>query len=319
MKKALWIAWENQVRNKSMAAALGIPLYMVDYKGNRVMRYLVSLVRTVGIILKETPQVVFVQNPSIVLNYQLLIMRPLFRFKLVSDAHFGGVVACNESKLFQKSLDVLNRYADAVIITNQAHMEYIESLGGRAFICQDPMPEIDRYSESIDENEKNVFFICSYDVDEPFKTAFDAAKILWDEGYRFHVSGNYHKAGIKPYDYPHVHFLGYVSTPEYYRYLYRSQVILDLTKYDNCLVCGAYEAMAAERPLVTSRQKALMSYFDKGTVFTSHDPQSIAQAVRYAYEKRNTLREDIKKWKPCAVAAHSNRVQEIRRFFLEHE
>lgn len=317
MKNAIWITWENQVRNKSMAAALEVPVYAIDLNGNRLVRYLISSIETVILLFKNRPKVVFTQNPSIVLNYLLLILRPFLKYKLICDLHFIGVVTCNGNRLLQKALNLVNRNADAVIVTNMDHKRYVEMIGGSAFICQDPLPDISKYFLPVNENEKKVFFICSYDPDEPYRIAFEAAELLWEKGYRFYVSGNYHKACIDPRNYPHINFLGYINTLDYYSHLFESQVILDLTEFDNCLVCGAYEAMAAERPFVTSKHLALKEYFHKGTVFTEHSPESIAEAVQCAYENRSALRVEIENWKKDATINLSGRIKEIKNFAFD--
>ncbi len=271
------------------------------------------MIETFKILFREKPRVVFAQNPSIVLNYFLLVMRLFFHYKFISDAHFGGVEAFNGSQLFQMALDFNNRHADAVIVTNSDHARHVEEIGGIALICEDPLPDLSMYSEPSSKDGKIVFFICSYDIDEPFKVAFSAAKIIASEGYQFYISGNYRKANINPSDYPHINFLGFVSDTEFYSHLFKSHIVLDLTTHENCLVCGAYEAMAAEKPLVTSKRAVLMRYFSQGTIFTEHDEQSIADAIRYAYEHRKDLIKDIREWKSKAIADNIVRIQEIKK------
>jgi len=165
MKNVIWITWENQMRNRSMSNALGIPLYVIDYKGSRYKRYIYCMIETFKILFREKPRVVFAQNPSIVLNYFLLVMRLFFHYKFISDAHFGGVEAFNGSQLFQMALDFNNRHADAVIVTNSDHARHVEEIGGIALICEDPLPDLSMYSEPSSKDGKIVFFICSYDID----------------------------------------------------------------------------------------------------------------------------------------------------------
>jgi glycosyltransferase involved in cell wall biosynthesis len=223
-------------------------------------------------------------------------LRRFFGFKVAIDAHFGGVEACNGSKIFQRVLDYCNRVADLVIVTNYMHRNRIRSLGGRGFVCPDPLPDLSRYCIQEEEIARKVFFICSFDVDEPIQEVFRAAEILLPEGFQFFVSGNYRKAGIAPDDFPHLKLLGFVSETEFYGHLFSSQVVVDLTDYDNCLVCGAYEALAAGKPLVLSREKALQEYFTDGTVFTANQAAEIAAAVRQAHAERSRLAEECHNW-----------------------
>lgn len=311
MKKAIWITWEHQIRNRSMAAMLGADLHAITHSGARLPRYLYCAYKTIATVYREKPDVVFAQNPSIVLNYLLLLARVLLRYTFVADAHFGGVVAYNGNPLFQKALDISNRLADLVIVTNQDHAAHVKSIGGQSLVCEDPLPDLARYNSGGNPEDKSVFFICSFDIDEPYESAFDAASELSVDNFKFYVSGNYAKVGINPSAYPLVNFLGFVPEKHFYERLYRSDIVLDLTEHENCLVCGAYEAMAAERPLVTSDRACLRAYFDKGTVFTAHDSKSIAEAIRGAYQDRFRLRDEIREWKGRVV-----RKQDERRAFI---
>jgi glycosyltransferase involved in cell wall biosynthesis len=312
MKDAIWITWENQVRNRSLAGELGVKLFVHLYVGNRYLRYISCIGRTFSTLLRERPKIVFVQNPSLVLNYILLLSRPFFGFKLVSDAHFAGILSFNRHKIIQKALDLCNCLMDLVIVTNSEHANYLKTIGGNAVISEDPLPDIERYS--CDQmHDRSILFICSFDVDEPYRAAFRAAELLTKEGFTFMVTGNYKKAGINKEEYPSVQFLGYVSEPEYYRRLFQCDIVLDLTESDNCLVCGAYEAMAADKPLVTSDTECLRNYFEKGTVFTRNDEHSIAEAIKYAFSVQETLRAEIRVWKQAAYALRKERNADIYR------
>jgi len=232
---------------------------------------------------------------------------------LAIDAHFGGVEAFNGSKVFQQILDHCNRSADLVIVTNEAHSHHIRTLGGKTFVCPDPLPDLTRYRRQTEEIPNKVFFICSFDIDEPFREVFRAAKILRPEGLRFSVSGNYRKAGILSGDFPHVELLGYVPESDYYGHLFSSQVVVDLTEHEACLVCGAYEAMEAGKPLVLSMKRALQEYFTSGTVFTENKAEEIAAAVKRAHTERTELMEQNRNWASRERAAMRQRLDSLCR------
>jgi len=233
-------------------------------------------------------------------------MRYLLSYYFVSDSHFFGVIAYNNNIILQKVLDYCNKRIDLVIVTNDEHASYIEKLGGHPFIYEDPLPDISMYEEPKSE-EKIVFFICSFDIDEPLEEVFLAAESLKDEGFKFYVSGNYNKAGNETSRYPFIKFLGYVSEADYYSYLYQSHIILDFTINENCLVCGAYEALAADRVLITSRTKALMSYFANSALYTEHKKDEICRSIRYADANQNKLFNNIIKWKKRAIEKNNEK------------
>ena len=312
MPASMWITWENQIRNQSLSGRLGAELHVLSSKRTRLVRYLICMSKSVILIWRRRPSVVFAPNPSIVLTYLLTIIKYMFGYTFVIDAHYAGIVAPNGNRVFQKALDFCNRHADLVIATNEEHKKRVEAVGGRALVCEDPLPDIGRYAKNTREQSKKVLFVCSFDIDEPYANAFQAAKVLREEGYAFWVSGNFSKAGIVPAEWPHVKFLGYAPEAEFYSHLAESQVVVDLTTQENCLLCGAYEAMALDKPLVTSRTSALQKYFTGGTVFVDHKPESIIDGVRLAYERRGELKLQIEDWKRRTITDNTRKIEKIR-------
>lgn len=292
-RKIIWLTWEKQVRNRSMSRELGIPLFEILSDKRRIARYTSCIGRTIALLTREKPAVVICQNPSVVLTLLLLWTRRAYGFKVGIDAHFAGI---RRNGIVQRILDYCNRNAEFVIVTNEGDAAHIRALRGRPFVCPDPLPELGRYRGAQPEIPQKIFFICSFDKDEPFGQVFDAAAMLAPEGYLFFVSGNYRKRGISKDDFPQVQLLGFVPESEYYGHLFTSQVVIDLTENENCLVCGAYEAMEAGKPLVLSKKKALEEYFDEGTVFTENRASEIAAAIKVAFGKRSRLEEESRRW-----------------------
>lgn len=311
MAHIVWITWEDQARNRSLSARLGAEIHVVLSGRRRLLRYAACSWRSLRIVWNRRPSVLIAQNPSIVLTGLMTLLKPFFGYALVIDAHYVGVVAPGGG-LLQRVLDFCNRRAHLVIVTNEAHKRLVEALGGRALVCEDPLPEIGQYAGASAGSSKDVLFICSFDVDEPYAEVFRAAGLLQHEGYVFWVSGNFRRVGIDPADWPHLRLMGYVPEHEFYGRLARSQVVVDLTTYDDCLVCGAYEAMALEKPLVTSKTRALQQYFGGVAVFVDHSPRAIADGVRRAYETRDELGSRIREWRERISIDNAGKIGAIR-------
>lgn len=311
----VWIAWESQPRNRSMAREIGASLHECLYGGPRLIRYLKSGWATMRILFAARPLVVCAPNPSVALTFLLLALRTILRFRLAMDAHYGGIVAVNGSRRLQWLLDVAIRHADVVIVTNDAHARVVHELGGRAVVCPDPLPDL---LEPVpgwappDGADKRVLFICSFDADEPYQAVFVAARMLADQGIRMFVSGNYNRAGVRPESVPHVTLLGYVDQWAYQQYIHYAHVLLDLTDFPDCLVCGAYEGMAAGKPCVLSATAALQAYFTHGVIFTTHHPAAIAAAVLRAYQTRSALQADIARWIPRSREQVARQIAHLR-------
>jgi len=292
----LWVDWDRHLRSRTLARRLDVRLLEVRIGGNRIWRYVMSIRRTMSALRRARPSIVIATNPSIVLALMLLGVRRWFGFALVSDAHFVGLRSLR-GHLMQRVLDFYNSRADLVIVTNERQAQYLASIGGRAYLCPDPLPDLnDHIGASVAVPEKSVFLICSFARDEPYEAAFAAFSQLQQAGYALFVSGNYRRANLDPARFPWVRFLGYVSEPDYYAYLVSCAVTMDLTVLEDCLVCGAYEALAAKRPLVISNTQALRDYFGAAVVLTDNTPEAIAESVERAYAQRGAFAQEANKW-----------------------
>jgi glycosyltransferase involved in cell wall biosynthesis len=68
-----------------------------------------------------------------------------------------------------------------------------------------------------------------------------------------------------------------------------------LTEFTDCMVCGAYEAVALRVPLILSDTPVLREWFDQGVVFTKNNSSKIADAILSAKKNYSTIQLDIKK------------------------
>ncbi|HEX4388424.1 MAG TPA: glycosyltransferase, partial [Steroidobacteraceae bacterium] len=184
----------------------------------------------------------------------------------------------------------------------------------RAYVCPDPLPDLSgRGLDPVTVPEKSVFLVCSYEADEPYEAVFAAFARLRERGYQLFVSGNYRRAQIDPARFPWVRFLGYVSEAEYYSYLRACSVVLDLTTLEDCLVCGAYEAMAAGKPLVLSRTRALAQYFGAAVVLTDNTSEAIIANVEQAHSQRLELPRRVADWISANDRYMGERIATLKR------
>lgn len=306
--QAVWIDWGIHTRTRSLTAMLGVPLLEITGGRSRLSRYLSAGFQTLRSIISSRPKVVIATNPSIVLGYLLLFVRRILAFQLITDAHYFGVVAPNGNPLFQRALDWLNRKADLVIVTTDAHASMLGLAGAKTFVCQDPLPTLPHLGPTPLIGGRSVFLVCSFDKDEPFEAAFRAFRELQAEGIRLFVSGNFAKAGIDPNDFAWVSFLGFLSLEDYQRCLASSDLVIDLTSLENCLVCGAYEALAARKPLILSDSRALRDYFGNAALLTENSPEAIRASVVAAFANLDGLGDRAGKWAGDNVTYMAGRV-----------
>jgi len=290
---SVWITWEKQVRNRSLSKRFNATLYEFDYDCNQLVRYTKSALNTLCVLFKQKDGVVFVQNPSVLLAFLALCVRPFFGYILVVDAHNSAIFP-NQSWL-KKIGELIIRKADFTIVTNESLASHIKALSGRSLILPDPLPSFHNaeYLRSLDIQSKKVIFICSWASDEPYFEVLEAAELLPE--FTFYITG---KSKGKELGFGralpnNVVLTGYLPDDDYHEMLATSEIILDLTTRENCLVCGAYEATALERPFIVSDKKAIRKYFQSGCVYVDNTTQSISQGMLSMVDQHSTLKKSI--------------------------
>ena len=306
-KKSIWITWENQIRNKSMSARLGADFFPIIDNGSRLVRYCKSTAKTLRLLYANRDKTVFVQNPSIVLSFVAVLFKSLFGIKLIVDAHNSGVFP---AKKLQGIADFINKRADYVIVTNEGLANYIRKIGGSPIVLPDPLPEIpvinDESSPWVSLKSPCVLMICSWASDEPYCEVISAAAALPD--VTFYITGNSKgREAACNFELPsNVVLTGFVSENDYHLLLNNADIIVDLTTREDCLVCGAYEAIAVGKPVVLSNTSALRNYFADAAIYVDNHSASIVDGIR------NILRS----YDEVSAKAKSNS-QEVEKQWLQ--
>ncbi|MBW1782866.1 MAG: glycosyltransferase, partial [Deltaproteobacteria bacterium] len=177
--------------------------------------------------------------------------------------------------------------ADLTIVTNDKLSTLVKENGGSPFVLEDKIPHFRRCHPIPLKGDHNVVFVCSFEKDEPYLEIIQAARLI-DLSISLYITGPYQKAGRDMLDQapPNVVFTGFLSDQDYVDLLYSCDAVIDLTVMQNCLVCGAYEAVALGKPVILSGTEALKKYFSKGAVYTENRPWEIAAAIMHALKNR---------------------------------
>jgi glycosyltransferase involved in cell wall biosynthesis len=301
-----WVAWEVQRRSTTLSKELGAELF--QFSDRRRLRYPRVIAKTLFTLLAKRPDVLFVQNPSTVLAFLASVAKPFFGYRLVVDRHtLSNMSKMSIIRFFDRfSLD----HADLTIVTNDDLRRALLGDNESRNICvlPDRIPFLAEVEPVKLPARHNVLFVCAWADDEPVSNVIGAATLLPDD-IVIHISG---KPKAVAADVPaNVRLTGFLSQREYDALLRSVDVVLDLTTAENCLVCGAYEAVAAGKPLITSNTKILREYFDTGVLHISHEPATIANAIRQAIDEHATLSNDIR-------ALRRKRDEEWRSLFRRH-
>lgn len=292
--KSLWISWYAHRRSSGLCEAWGIPLEVIPSRYAGPLKWLDQAIKTLRLLRRDRPELLFVQNPSLGLTVLAVWVRWLFGYYLVVDAHNEGVRPFIRSSGFVRRLTRhLLRRADATIVTNAALAEDVRIAGGNALILPDSLPTpppTDAAEEASGALAPDVMVISTYALDEPLGAIFEAAARMPE--IRFAVSGNTTRFATLGIERPvNVTLTGFLPEREYWEILTRSKVICDLTLMPDCLVCGAYEGLALARPMVLTDNPATRELFGQGAILSQNEPVAIVRALRQALEHLTPLEE----------------------------
>lgn len=311
--QSIWITWEIQPRNRSMSQLLDVNLHEIIVNKSRLVKYPILIVRTISILLNVKPKVLFVQNPSIVLAYLTALLKSIFSYYLVVDAHNAGIYPLEgRSKILNFFTRTICKRANMVIVTNQTLAEQVRVWGGNPFIMPDPLPEyrIKKSSIQKSENSKTFLLICTWADDEPYLEIIKAAESFPGDVI-LKITGNYKKKLSQDFIDKlgkNIVLLGFVSEEQYVHELSCADFTIDLTTRDNCLVCGAYESIAMEVPGIISDTTVNKEVFPKGFIFSKNDASSVANALKVALTSNKEYLEDIASMK----AMHNEKIRNLK-------
>jgi len=291
----IWVTWELQRRNIGISDSLGFPLYEINISSCKLMRYLKSIIHTFKVINIANPTIVVAQNPSIVLSFFVILYSNIKNYCPIIDSHNSGIYPLEgKSKILMAFSRWIQRHATLTIVTNKPLGDIVRRNGGKYFILPDAIPQIPKnLKQKKLEGNINITCICTFKEDEPYGEILKAAHQL-PADIHIYFTGRF-EGKIDPNNYQkNIHFTGFIPDHEYLELLNSSDIIIDLTLRDNCLVCGAYEALAFNKPIVLSNTNELKNYFSKGCIYTNPNHTDINKAIMEAIRNIDILREDIK-------------------------
>lgn len=300
MSTRIWVTWEKQRRNATIASALNCRLFEFDLRYHRFLRYPIALVLTLVTFVKERPSLIFVQNPSIVLSAFAVAYGRLLGIPVIVDTHNAGVDPLDgKSAIANAVTRFIQRRAALTILSNQALADTLSSVRGLApiAILPDPIPDLEKPANALPRlrGKTNVLFVCTWADDEPFIEVIKAATLLPPDTY-IYITGRSknQEAAYGPALPDNVVLTGFLTETDYVGMLYACDVVLDLTTRDHCLVCGGYEAVAAERAIILSATQALKSYFHRGALYTDNTSADLAKRIQEATAASHSLMSEVR-------------------------
>jgi glycosyltransferase involved in cell wall biosynthesis len=297
VQKRLFIAWETQRRSGELARQLRCEFHVLDERAWQ--RYPRSIWATLNLLRQSNPDVLIVQNPSMVLAAVACVVKVLTGLPVVVDRHttflldrrYPNTPAMLVFRLLHK---FTIRLADITIVTNEFLAGLVRDAGGRPVVLPDRLPEFQHPGSMTLDGTRNVLLIASHGIDEPIEEAVNAMRSLTQAGVRLYITGKSSsvRAALRRTAPPNVVFTGFLSEEDFIGMLHSVDAVVVLTTAEACMLCGCYEAVAAGAPLVTSNKKALRDYFTEA-IFVDNTPEGIAAGIGEALANGSHYRERI--------------------------
>jgi len=287
----VFMTWFRHRRTTEISRHLQIQLIELITDRRGLARYLELTLRTISILRRMRPKVLIVQSPSLVLSILALLLRPLLRYSLVVDAHNEAVEPyLNTSKAVLALTHWVLRRADRIIVTNPPLAEKVAQRGGRPVVLPDRIPETPPLHRQVSTSGFHIVVISTFAGDEPLDVVLGAAQQLASIA-TFSITGNAAKLPprLKPRIGSNVKLTGFLEEVDYWSLLASCDMVMDLTTMEDCLVCGAYEAIAVGTPLILSDNRASAQLFYDAALFTPNTSDAVVATVHRAIEQHQVL------------------------------
>ena len=299
----IWLNWQSHRRSKELAGAMGAELFEFISQKPRLLRYGFLSVKTILTIIEKRPDVLVVQNPSIVLATLVCLLKPVFAYRLVVDRHSNFKLhTVGEKSAKWRVFHLLSKYtvrkADITIVTNRNLEKLVLSWGGCPYVLQDRIPTLNlgEPKEKL-QGEYNIVLISTFNLDEPISEVILAARSL-PETYHIYITGNssnFHSQEELGVNLPvNVSLTGFLDE-EYYQWLITSaDIAIVMTKNEDTLNCGAYECLSVATPMILSNSTSIREFFSFGAIYA--DPNSSANilaAVKEGIRMKQVLVDEI--------------------------
>ncbi len=274
------------------------------------MRYPFSILKTISILKHERPDVLFVQNPSMILAAFACLCKYVWSYFLVVDRHTTFLLDLDYKNsfpivIFKLMHRLTIRYADITIVTNSILADIVMGLKGSPYILPDIIPTLIETKQVKLKSKNNILMISSFGIDEPIKEVLRTMENFSQEEVCLYITGNYKKLdeSILRMAPSNVIFTGFLDEQDYINMLFSSDAIMVLTTASACMLCGCYEAIAANKPLITSDKDVLREYFtdavfvDNSVIGISVGIKTIIDNIDYYRERISILKKNlILKW-----------------------
>ena len=297
--KSSFISWLPHCRRSdSLAAALGGKSHLIQYFGFKrpwqaIVKYPLQTLDTLIRLAKDKSDLLLVATPPVVAAIPVYICARIRNIPFVVDVHTGVFDDPRWTWLLPLSR-WLSRAATATIVTNGHLAQIVNSWGAQTVIIGSVPMTFPAGQAQISAHSIKIVFINTFSRDEPVEEVLNAAKNVPD--ICFNITGDIKRASssLRESAPSNVHFTGWLPDPEYGNLLRAATLVMVLTTRDHTMQRGAYEAMALEKPLITSDWPLLRETFNRGTIHVDNTAAGITAGIETAVRSHRLLALEMK-------------------------
>ena len=307
-QRRLFISWNMDVpRSENLSFYLGASYYCVcpfEKRARRfryfflLLNYLMAGLKTLRVLKKERPDIIFVENPPVFAPLIVWIYSKMNRAQYVIDTH-SAAFTWRRWTFFQGLHKLLCRNALMNLLHNEPLANIVASWNAPRMALPDPPPRLVADRAYPFRDGFNVAVICSYSRDEPIEIVIEAARQM--PLINFYITGRINRApksiitGVSE----NAILTDYLPKKDYAALLIGCSVVICLTMDNDTMQCGAYEALELGRPIITSKWPVLEKLFSKGTIHIDNSSKSLMGAIseirdnyKYYCEQIQILRKE---------------------------
>jgi len=180
------------------------------------------------------------------------------------------------------------------LVTNEAALNILQRWKARGLFLVDGLPNLIPPTGCIgSEGETRVAVISTFSDNEPIEELFAAARLL--PQVSFYLPGDPKRApssllAQKP---ENVTLTGFLRGGNYTALLKNVHGLVILTKEENDLSCGAYEALAMAKPATASDVPEMRRFFTRGFIYVINTSEAIAAGIQQMLNEQATLTTEV--------------------------
>jgi len=175
------------------------------------------------------------------------------------------------------------------IIPNDGIVKYLIKWGIPYFILEDGIPDF-VFSPAGEKPGKSIAVISGFGTDEPLGEMIEASKRV--PAVQFFITGSYSKEWLN-LPIVNLKFTGFLTEIDFIKLLSEVSLVMVLTTRPDTILCGAYEGLSLEKPMILSDTATLRSHFPKGVIHVENTAEGIAKGIKQAFSVLPQLQAEI--------------------------